>query len=485
MAQAQEIAVPLSRAGWRKDANNMTTLFVSGMRQPEADEQMPLGPSEAADWLAEVPETVLAVAGRCSFYIRFRAFIMRRLQTDRDVRVSFEHLPGSPPIDGTAVLRHAFDALGPPPSVNCPHRYILVKTNNAWRPLSTVLCNWTILKIGQARRNRYIGERRHMGAEDDDGGREEAAAAPVQAAAAAAPDDEDSDEDDEEEDADADADAEEEEEEEEEEDDGEEGGEEERGGADDDGGNHVVVPTRRRLACIVCSGDSTLQQGGCGCVYCEECLCNLVRTTPGTGNAMCPGGEGGQGGHRLILSIDMGRALQAAGRGLMGKMSRATRLDEFDKYHRACPSCGVDVVVGNFAKVFTCTNHDCVNPPFGYCVDCNAGIASVTPPHKCYDENEEGVRQLHAYLAQNGIVPCPGCGNAAEKRNAEECNHISCLCGTRYCGACGYTFPINRRGTADYNHTCVVRGNYEIDREHMVRVNRQQLEERERQMSRE
>lgn len=262
------------------------------------------------------------------------------------------------------------------------------------------------------------------------------------------------------------------------------GGEEERGGADDDGGNHVVVPTRRRLACIVCSGDSTLQEGGCGCVYCEECLCNLVRTTPGTGNAMCPGGEGGQGGHRLILSIDMGRALQAAGRGLMGKMSRATRLDEFYKYHRACPSCGVHVVVGNFAKVFTCTNHDCVNPPFGYCVDCNAGIASVTPPHKCYDENEEGVRQLHAYLAQNGIVPCPGCGNAAEKRNAEECNHISCLCGTRYCGACGYTFPINRRGTADYNHTCVVRGNYEIDREHMVRVNRQQLEERERQMSR-
>lgn len=201
----------------------------------------------------------------------------------------------------------------------------------------------------------------------------------------------------------------------------------------------------------------------CKRVFCKRCFSSMVTAQLEAGEHAvfrCVH-EDPAATHEIAFTLEMAKALRQQAPKTWERVARLEHKNKYNSYYVPCPTCNHDCLVGNFAEVFVCTELDCINPRFGYCMRCRRGIHARDPPHACDDP--EADRLMLEYMGANGIMPCPGCKHAAEKRDPSACNHISCLCGTRYCGACGYVFPKNERGTALYSHRCNVRSNYHVN----------------------
>lgn len=128
---------------------------------------------------------------------------------------------------------------------------------------------------------------------------------------------------------------------------------------------------------------------------------------------------------------------------------------------RACPRCKTAVIPKQGCRIFVCGNIACPSPAYGYCVVCLGAIEDHTS-HTCTPPEEAAA--FLKRMRDRGIMPCPGCRNAAEKMSQDQCNHMTCVCGVRYCAACGHQFPVNARGAANYTHDCPSRNMYRLDR---------------------
>lgn len=204
-----------------------------------------------------------------------------------------------------------------------------------------------------------------------------------------------------------------------------------------------------------------LFKAGCGALYCTHCLCTLVYNADLHKVPNCSHPHHKQ--HPLDVTRDMALVLQSA--NLMQRFSQMKLRSDWQHVHMACPSCNTITKLGNYAKIMVCTQEGCVNPSYGYCVDCHKPIQSL--PHRCMTmEERENKALLADYLARNGVYPCPGCQNAAEKIDKRDCNHMTCKCGVRYCGACGFQFKSN-----NYSHpNCPGIGICWIDKSHVGKV---------------
>ena len=199
--------------------------------------------------------------------------------------------------------------------------------------------------------------------------------------------------------------------------------------------------------------DTVLVRAPCSGVYCRDCLNTLVRTAGGK-PLQCS--HDGPRAHPLVVTSDMGRLLDTE---TLSHFVSEERKRSADSHFINCPLCKRMTVVPYFGEFFCCTQEGCVSPAYGFCRRCRRGVDTL--PHSCRTPAEkENDRLAGEYLVQQGIMPCPGCRNAAIKLDPLACNHITCACGTRYCGSCGYLFPLNERGTANYTHACNVDSNY-------------------------
>ena len=209
----------------------------------------------------------------------------------------------------------------------------------------------------------------------------------------------------------------------------------------------------RQETCITCSADVDSMPLSCGAYYCDECLENLVSSGLERGRPLCycdakP--------HLVKLSRELFDRIPS--KEDQKRIHRAIRKNTDDKETKECPICQAEIKLSLGSKVYSCSSLGCMNPHYGYCVECDGGISDPAT-HSCVETNIN-TKLLREYLAQNGIMPCPSCGNAAEKQDSASCNHMTCLCSTRYCGACGSEFGTTRRGGTEYNHRCVITNVY-------------------------
>jgi hypothetical protein len=197
-----------------------------------------------------------------------------------------------------------------------------------------------------------------------------------------------------------------------------------------------------------------LYEAGCGAQYCRECLVNAVRMVKdeSTTTLKCMRVEHNRA-HDFEVTQEMGVALKKEGVLKDWVHWRIRR----GKNSTACPACSCMIVHGNCAKLLVCTQENCVNPIFGYCVECTKAVNKL--PHMCVDPEEKRNRVLLIeYLAKKGVHPCPSCHEAAEKDDPNKCNHMTCRCGCYYCAACGFVFKkmdANEYGYRDHSHNCV------------------------------
>lgn len=214
--------------------------------------------------------------------------------------------------------------------------------------------------------------------------------------------------------------------------------------------------------CCICFTDAPepALTAGCGAVYCQDCLKHTIRHL-GPDSAIPKCGHQEHQQHELRLTPAMGKVLQKA--GLMGRVACLLRKHKYDEFHTRCPECSTTIIHGNFSKVLVCPNEACVNPPYGYCSACLMGISQL--PHDCRSEHDKHQEELtRQFLAEHGVHPCPGCGNAAEKLDGDMCHHLVCLCGTRYCAACGFQFEVQQPGgrVISYEHPCPARNIFRL-----------------------
>ena len=201
----------------------------------------------------------------------------------------------------------------------------------------------------------------------------------------------------------------------------------------------------------------------CGAVYCETCMVNLYSNDkvarlgdlPSCSCLKC---------HRAVNGSD--RQVEVPDADLLSFLRLKMQRDRFSalctavrkgRDSRPCPSCKNTIVIGTNSKVYICSNMECINPEYGYCVKCDKGISDPST-HTCEDDDSA----LRQYLADNpeAVHPCPKCGDGLLKV-PDTCIHVSCQkCkGTdgnslRYCGGCGYIYPLNSSGSATYSHRC-------------------------------
>ena len=202
----------------------------------------------------------------------------------------------------------------------------------------------------------------------------------------------------------------------------------------------------------------------CGAVYCHECLKNYVDSVYEKPFCQC---KHVLGDH--MFDID-GGFLDMLDPKRFRKIDKARHYRNGAELTKKCPGCETRVVVPLGAKVTTCGTLGCKNPPYGWCIKCDAPITKTDAPHACSDER----RAYRGLDKSGGIHPCPTCGNAAEKLDSGNCNHMTCFCGTRYCAACGHPFEktTTREGspTWNYRHPCKKTNTYELDGKYLEQV---------------
>ena len=201
----------------------------------------------------------------------------------------------------------------------------------------------------------------------------------------------------------------------------------------------------------------------CGKIYCDgDCFRDLINSVVSEQDMTCCGGgsdvEGvKKKGHRIKVDHALvSRIVDRLGQPTAKMFHRVVVKTEERKECQMCYG-KIDVPFG--AEIYTCAATGCRNPRFGYCVTCDKGIAEL--PHRC----ENDVAHLLEYLAERGIMPCPECGNAAEKQDEDKCNHMTCSkCKTLYCASCGFRPPADRSGVGvRWNHGGCIGGSRHRD----------------------
>lgn len=122
--------------------------------------------------------------------------------------------------------------------------------------------------------------------------------------------------------------------------------------------------------------------------------------------------------------------------------------DEWMKYQRmmmnviqgrlkliVCPNpncnCPLDIDRSRLGNSYQQTCIECRQP---FCVMCKVPWHADMTCDQYKESLDEMERQNLAFIAEIS-VPCPGCGQAVQKK--EGCNHMSCICGTNFCYKCG------------------------------------------------
>ena len=173
-------------------------------------------------------------------------------------------------------------------------------------------------------------------------------------------------------------------------------------------------------SCIGCMDDETVFSTPCGTSYCTDCLINMVSSLKETEVPVCSCGCE----QRLNVTFDLIALVRERNMEFAKKLAVIGRRNEPNK---KCPICTVPILVPFGARVYTCSA--CVNPAYGFCMKCDRAVEGLD--HECVDkESDEAFR---AYMAENGIHSCPGCHQAAEKEKEKQCNHMTCICGIKYC----------------------------------------------------
>lgn len=145
---------------------------------------------------------------------------------------------------------------------------------------------------------------------------------------------------------------------------------------------------------------------------------------------------------------------------------------------RTCPHCRNGTMIKPGAKVWFCQNPACLSTPaYGFCCRCSDAVEDPAA-HRCSTPMEDDA--FVQYMKQNGVHPCPRCQHAAVKTHVAMCNHMTCLCGCRYCGVCGHEFTqVDDEGVMVYRHECQQSNQFVItdtSHDHIGNVVRQRLQ---------
>jgi len=237
-------------------------------------------------------------------------------------------------------------------------------------------------------------------------------------------------------------------------------------GDDDGDGGGGGGETRICQVCTAIVGADAVTLQPCGAAMCVECVDTWANHSRGR-IPMCACKQAQlQADHAVMYVGDVLRVLSADQKASWEAAIVRVGSDTV----RECPRCMIKVVTRVDAKVFFCLNINCKpHPGYGYCKTCLGAINDLTG-HSCVTEFDHAALLAAAANPANGFVqPCPGCGNAAQKIDGSACNHMTCVCGVRFCGACRFLFvSVNGSYAAAYRHTCTSDNMFRINAEDSV-----------------